>query len=244
MTFDGSKFKPRLSHPTNHNKHAMFLSCLFHFNMNIGLVMQSLGGNYMSTHCNVEAIIKEILQYADKDLILYFCYIMVMGYLNVFNTSLLHQSFLIYLAANNNPSINNNLINVMKTTNKEECNNFIIPKPVWISLFVIHIFLIPQHNLVKEEKKERLIFNAAEQPTMEAIPINLITSNNQGTELDCTSSMVMIDLLIHIWNLHISFPDHDIDMHSNHVEFCFWKLKHQPDVMGDFLFIIGELLSQ
>ncbi len=41
--------------------------------------MQSLGGNYMSTHCNVEAIIKEILQYADKDLILYFCYIMVFG---------------------------------------------------------------------------------------------------------------------------------------------------------------------
>ncbi len=109
--------------------------------------------------------------------------------------------------AGNNPSIIKSLYNIMKTMNKEECNNFVIPMQVWILQFTPHILLTPQHNHVKEGKKDKLILNTAEQLTKDTITINIMTSTKHGTELDCTFGKVMIALLIHISNLHISFPD-------------------------------------
>ncbi len=104
--------------------------------------------------------------------------------------------------------------------NKEECNNFAIPLPAWVSQFVPHFFLTPQHNLVKEGQKDQLILNVTKRPTMEAIPINLMISTNQGTEMDCTFGSVLTTLLTHIWNLCITFPDHNISMHAKDVKSC------------------------
>ncbi len=56
---------------------------------------------------------------------------------------------------------------------------------------------------------------------MDAIPVNLMTSTNQGTELDFTFRTVMTDFLIHIWNLQISFPEKDIAIHANNIKSCF-----------------------
>ncbi len=71
--------------------------------------------------------------------------------------------------------------------NKEEYYNFDIPIMAWISRFFSHIFLKPKHNSVKEGKKDQLIFNVAECPTMDAssISISLMTLTKQGTKMDC-----------------------------------------------------------
>ncbi len=130
----------------------------------------------------------------------------------------------------------------MKTMNKEEHNNFVIPLQAWITRFTPHLFLTPQHNLVKEGWKDRLIFNAAKQPTKDAIPINLMTLTKDGTELDCTFGMVMTDFLTHLWNLRISYPDCDVAVHANDVKSCFRQLKHHCNVMGAFSFVIDTIL--
>jgi hypothetical protein len=149
---------------------------------------------------------------------------------------------LLYLHKGNNPSIKNNLPSVMKTMNKEEKNNFVIPLPSWISKFVPHLFFTPQHNLVKPGKKDRLIFNAAERPTMDAVPVNMMTTTKQGTELACLFGDVKTKILVRAWNLRITFPDKDIIIHANDVKSCFRQLKHHPNVMGAFSFIIGDIL--
>ncbi len=77
---------------------------------------------------------------------------------------------------------------------------------------------------------------------MDAIPVNLMTSTKQGTELNCTFGSVMTDFLTHIWNLRITFPERDIAMHTNNVKSCFRQLKHHPDVMGAFSFVIDTIL--
>ncbi len=77
---------------------------------------------------------------------------------------------------------------------------------------------------------------------MEAIPVNLMTSTKQGTELDCTFGTVMTNFLIHIWHLRITFPEWDIAIHTNNVTSCFCQLKHHPDVMGAFSFVIDTIL--
>ncbi len=63
--------------------------------------------------------------------------------------------------AGNNPSIIKSLYNIMKTMNKEDCNNSVMLLPTYLLWFVLGIFLMPQHNLVKKENKDSFIFNAA-----------------------------------------------------------------------------------
>ncbi len=52
----------------------------------------------------------------------------------------------------------------------------------------------------------------------------------------------MTDFLTHIWNLRISFPKRDIAIHANDIKSCFRLLKHHPNVMGAFSFVIDTIL--
>ncbi len=80
---------------------------------------------------------------------------------NVFSTNCSLQSFLCYLMASNNPLIHKHMDNIMRTMNKEDCNNSVKLLPTYLLWFVLGIFLMPQHNLVKKENKDSFIFNAA-----------------------------------------------------------------------------------
>ncbi len=83
------------------------------------------------------------------------------------------------------------LTSIINTMNKVEHDNFV----TW---FVPPMFLMPQHNLVKEGKKDSLIFNAVKQPTMDSIPIKLMTSKKHGKGHNCTFEKVMANFLIYI----------------------------------------------
>ncbi len=56
---------------------------------------------------------------------------------------------------------------------------------------------------------------------MDSIPTNLLTFVKHSTKLNYTFGMVMANLLAHIWNLQISFPDQDIALHANNFTPCF-----------------------
>jgi hypothetical protein len=74
------------------------------------------------------------------------------------------------------------------------------------------------------------------------MPINMLTAKYRGPELDCDYGTVFVKLLIRIWKLRISYPDRDIVLHANDVKSCFRQLKHHPDVMGAFSYIIADFL--
>ncbi|KAL7533320.1 hypothetical protein ACHAWF_004453 [Thalassiosira exigua] len=69
-----------------------------------------------------------------------------------------------------------------------------------------------------------------------------MTSTSEGAELDCEFGDVLIRLLTRIWNLHVTYPLRDIVNHANDVKSCFRQLKHHPDVMGAFSYILGHYL--
>ncbi len=62
----------------------------------------------------------------------------------------------------------------------------------------------------------------------------MISNNKDDMELNCTFGMVMTNFLIHLWNLCISFPNHNIAIHANNVISCFRQLKHHPNIMRAF----------
>ncbi len=127
----------------------------------------------------------------------------------------------------------------MNTINKEVHNNFDILILAWIAWFTPHIFLTPNNKHVKEGWKDQLIFNAAKCSTIYAIPINLMTSTKDLNYTFCTA---MTNFLTHLWNLRITFPKHDIDIHANNVKSCFRQLNHHPHVMRAFSFVINTIL--
>ena len=69
-----------------------------------------------------------------------------------------------------------------------------------------------------------------------------MTSTAQGSELKCAFGDVPTRLLQRIYNLRITYPSLDIIIHASDVKSCFRQLKHHPDVMGAFAYIIHDIL--
>ena len=121
-------------------------------------------------------------------------------------------------------------------------HQFVIPLRSWIARFVPHIFFTPHHILKKPGKSDRIIFDAARRYTPVSTPVNCMTSTPRGVELRCEYGSVLEKLLIRIWNLRISYPNEDIILHANDVKSCFRQLKHHPDTMGAFSYVIADTL--
>ena len=85
-------------------------------------------------------------------------------------------------------------------------------------------------------------YDAAHQHTRESIPVNMMTENASFTELHCDFGRVKSRLYKRVYNLRGTHPNRDIVLHANDVKSCFRQLKHHPDCMGLFSFIIDDLL--
>ena len=94
----------------------------------------------------------------------------------------------------------------------------------------------------KPHKKDRIIFDAARRYTPTSVPVNMMTSTSRGVELDCNYGDTLTKVLIRVWRLRISYPTEDIVLHANDVKSCFRQLKHHPDVLGAFSYIIADIL--
>ena len=142
----------------------------------------------------------------------------------------------------NGPTIARKLPQVMKTMNKEDKNNFVIPLPHWLASLVPNLFFTPQHILEKPGKKDRQIFDGSKRYTPESICLNMMTSTKFGVEDDCLFGDARQRTWRRIYNLRITYPASDIVVHANDVKSCFRQIKLHPDVMGAFSYIISDVL--
>jgi hypothetical protein len=130
----------------------------------------------------------------------------------------------------------------MTTMNKEERNNYVIHVPHWLWRFVPHCFITPQHILKKPGKKDRQIFDESRKYKWDSVPINAMTLTPHGSELKCEFGSVREAILVHAYNLRLSYPGNDIVVHANDVKSCFRQIKHHPDVAGAFSYILADYL--
>ncbi len=128
-----------------------------------------------------------------------------------------------------------------KTMNKKENNSFVTLLSALVSQFVPHIFLMQQHNPVKEGKNYRLIFNTVEQPVMDSIPINLMTSTKIGTKHYWTYGSWLTTLSTY-GTCTSTLPNQDILMYVNDVKSCYQQLKHYLDIIDFISFVINKIL--
>ena len=220
-----------------------FLACLLHYDLSIANVVRFLGNNYTGAYRNITSITTQLKHLGlHESLIAQYTRVMTMGCPNHFTGSTTRANALLYWRNGNHTSISSRLDQVMVTMNKEERNNYVLHVPHWIWRFVPHCFVTPQHILIKPGKKDRQIFNASRKYDWDSIPVNQMTSTPKGTELHCEFGSVREDILVRAYNLRISYPNDDIVIHANDVKSCFRQIKHHPDVVGAFSYVLSKYL--
>jgi len=220
----------------------MFMACLFHYDLSVANVMRYIGNNYTGGYRTVEQMVDRMRGLVDDDLLTQYIRVMTVGAPAHFNAETSRENAMLHWREGNHKSISQNLDKIEKAMNKLEKHNFVIPLNSWIARFIPHIFFTPQHFLQRKGKDPRLIYDASRRFTPTSIPVNRMTSTHRGVELDCEYGQVFTRLLIRIWNLRITYPDTDIVLHANDVKSCFRQMKHHPDVMGAFSYIIADVL--
>jgi hypothetical protein len=221
----------------------LFTACLFHFDMNIGNVMRYVGDEYTGGYRNIQAAVEKMHSLGvDDDLISRYARLMLLGAPTHFVAESTRDNFLQYWRQGNNTSVAQYRDLVQKSMNKLDKNNYVMPFHSYVARFVPHIFLTPIHLLKRPGKDERVIYDASRRYNPLSVPINHMTSTQRGVELDCNYGQVLTRILERVWNLRISHPFRDIAIHANDVKSCFRQLKHHPDVMGAFSYIIEGVL--
>jgi hypothetical protein len=216
----------------------MFMACLFHYDLNVANVMRYVDNNYTGGWRDINKMVAKMQGLVDDDLLEQYVRVMTVGAPAHFVAESTRENALLHWRKGNHASVALNLEKVMKAMNKLERNQFVIPLHGWITRFVPNIFLSPQHH----GKKNRHIFDGSRRFTPYSVPVNRMTSTRRGVELDCKYGDVLERLLVRIWNLRISYPELDIVLHANDVKSCFRQMKHHPDVMGAFSYLIADLL--
>ena len=85
-----------------------------------------------------------------------------------------HQNFLKFFRYGNHTSIQQSLDKVIKTLNKEDRNQYLLPFPNWIARFISNLHLTPQGLLSKTGKNDCLIWDGSFQPDWESVWVNMI----------------------------------------------------------------------
>ena len=80
---------------SSHRSRAM-LACLFHYDLDVSLLMRYLGRNYTAAHRDVQHIVSKIAPHVDPDLIPHFIRVMTDGCPNVFNAESTRENSLHY----------------------------------------------------------------------------------------------------------------------------------------------------
>ena len=218
------------------------LAALFHYNTNVSMLMRWLSNKYTGSYHNIADMIERIRPHVDEHLLPHLVRVLTVGCPHHFNAETSRENALKYWRHGNSPSVDKKLAQVMRTMTKEARNNFVIPIPGWTWRYIPHLFISPQHILEKPGKKDRSIHDLTFRMDPDAIPINMMTSTPNGSEFSCQFGDVFTRLLTRVYNLRITYPNDDIILHASDVKSCFRQLKHAPDIMGAFSYVINGIL--
>ena len=96
----------------------------------------------------------------------------------------------------------------MKTMNKEDRNQYLLPFPLWLARFVQNLHITPQGLISKPGKNDRLVWDGSFIPNWNATCINMMLSHDSEPEI--IYGTAFLRHLETIWNFMIKHPISDI----------------------------------
>ena len=140
----------------------------------------------------------------------------------------------------NHATITKNKPLVDKAINKEEQNKWIIVLPSWLERFIPHLYLSPQGLIIKESKKDRLVFDGSFLVNPHSKCVNSFTTRNN--EIPLKFQFAFPNYLKRIYNLRITYPTTELATIEDNVSGAYRHCKLHPDVSAANTFIIDHIL--
>ena len=218
----------------------LFLAAACHYDFHVPTLIQFLGKNYTNSHLNPHLIAQKLRGIAPPEVISYVHRALLTGAPNRMHGHSSAKKFHQYRLYGNHASITSRPDLVQKALNKEERNNFIIPLPSWLSRFVPNLHLSPEGIIIKEGKKDRIIFDASFKIFPTSACPNTWTSKFDEPPIWYGSAFSRH--LIRIWNLRISYPNLEIYLWDDDVAGAFRLVKYNPYIASAFSAVVNSIL--
>jgi len=223
-----------------HSRLLRFQAAILHYNFRIPSLIRFCGNNYVNSHLNPKAIRARLTGIVPSHIVDYVFRALSTGAptkINAYSTS---QNFWDYLRYGNHASITSRPDLVQKSLVKEEKYNYVLPFPGWMARFVPNLHVSPEGIIVKEGKKDRIIYDASFHVHPLSFCPNDWTSVHDEPPIYYGSALYRH--LSWIWNLRISYPAHVIYLWDDDVSGAFRIVKYNPEVASAFSAMVNQKL--
>ena len=113
----------------------MLEACSIHYNLNFGLVVRYLGGEYTAEHRDIDALEREVGPHIPPADMAHMRRILTRGCPHTLNFQMRHEDKEKMIERGNQPTVEANMEVVRETMNKEERNSHVVPFPIWMCSF-------------------------------------------------------------------------------------------------------------
>ena len=215
----------------------LMAACAVRYDLDFGLVLRYLAGEYTAEWRNVDQILCDVSPYVsttDRD---HIKRILTTGCPFEFNWEQTNENKEIFIRRGNSPSIAANWTSVLKALVKEVRNKHLMVFPRWMvrgSPFGNHV---PANLVVRPGKDGRLIWDGSTKRAAHEVTMNEVTPT--ANEAAITFGHMYLAFITWMWNLRISFPNEEIVLAFLDISSCFRFPRIFADLVGAFGFMIG-----
>ena len=215
----------------------LMTACAVHYNLNIGLVVRYLGGEYTASWRSVTDILNAAAPYVTEEVFSHLQRVLTLGCPAEFDWHEPVENKNRFIVRGNLPNVNQYAEVAQKTVTKEVRNSHLIPFASWVCVASAHARHTPQNVLIKPNKKPRLIWDGSSREFWYETTMNMMTP--MGNELEVSFGDSFPRLCAWIWNLRITYPKEDILLAFVDISSCFRFPRIAADLAGAFGFIVG-----
>jgi hypothetical protein len=218
----------------------MRTALLFHYDLDLAAVHRRIGGLHVNAHLDPKAIIHRVQNLISPRELSDLERVLTSGCPAKYNVHGTHKDFAAMLAYGNHPSLTNNVDKVRATMNKEDRKDYVLTFPAWLARFIPHLALTPQGLLIKPGKNDRLVYDGSFMKDESTVPFNHHIDLTNEPEITFGESW--LKYLTTIYNLRITFPNHEIYLFDDDISGAYRQCKYHPNVISAKGFIIGSFL--
>jgi hypothetical protein len=116
-------------------------------------LVRLLGGTYLGEFCDIKCNVAQLTAFnINPWLIAQYVQATTVGCPNPFIAETTSKNAEVHQKMGNHSSVSTYITKVMATITKEHSNRYNIPLPNWITRYLPHCFITPQHALKKPDK--------------------------------------------------------------------------------------------
>ena len=153
----------------------LMTACAVHYNLNIGLVVRYLGGEYTASWRSVTDILNAAAPYVTEEVFSHLQRVLTLGCPAEFDWHEPVENKNRFIVRENLPNVNQYAEVAQKTVTKEVRNSHLIPFASWVCVASAHARHTPQNVLIKPNKKPRLIWDGSSREFWYETTMNMMT---------------------------------------------------------------------